>query len=74
MLCWTALSFQIHSTNYALFQTDNQGACMCIYVGQYVYKPLFKKCTLSLPILLHIEDLKISVISIIIFKILIYSY
>jgi len=74
MLCWTAPSFVIQSTNFALFQTDNQGACMCIYVGQYMCIPLFKKCTSSLPILLHIEDLKFSIISIIIFKILIYSF
>lgn len=66
---WIAHSFLILSTNYALFQKDNQGAYVCIYVGQYMLIPLFKKCTFSLPVLFYIEDLKFSVISIIIFKI-----
>jgi len=62
MLCWTAPSFLMQSSNIVLFLTDNQGVCMCIYVGQYMCIPLFKKCTLSLPYLLHIEDLNFSVI------------
>jgi hypothetical protein len=45
-----------------------------MYICGSVYVSTIKKCTLSLPLLLHIGDLKFSFISIIIFKILIYSY
>jgi len=45
---------------------------MCIYIYTYVsqYKciPLFKKCTLSLPILLCVEDLKFSIILVLFLK------